>query len=91
MEQHLRGTPDGHLDRAADHRDRDPGDRGGAPPALNPCDPEPEALPFDEGGILKGGGFIIPASTMRPAPQLSPEQVAAYNRLFGLTRDPEES
>lgn len=87
MEQHLRGTPDGHMDRTADHPDRDPGDRAGTPPALT----EPERLPYDAGGWLRPGTIVIPADTMRPAPELTPEQIAAYNRLFGLIRDPEES
>lgn len=57
----------------------------------NQIGPDPEESGYDAGGWLRGGALVIPASTMRPAPQLSPEQVAAYNRLFGLTRAPEES
>lgn len=49
--------------------------------------PEPETVPpFDEGGWLNGGGYVIPASTMRPAPELTPEQLAVYQRLAAFLR-----
>lgn len=61
-----------------------------SPAPSTPPDPDPADLPYDEGGWLRPGTLVIPADTMRPAPELTPEQIAAYNRLFDLVY-PEES
>lgn len=41
---------------------------------------------YDAGGLLQGGHTVIPAATLHPAPQLTPEQVAAYTRVVELAR-----
>jgi len=55
-------------------------------------DPEPcgcgdeERRGFDAGGLLKGGKLIIPASTMQPLPELTPEQQARHNQLIMMAQ-----
>lgn len=41
--------------------------------------------PFDHGGILSSG-IVLPASTLRPEPQLSPEQTRAFERCAEIVR-----
>ena len=53
--------------------------------------PDPEESGYDAGGWLRGGCYIIPASTMNPMPQLTPEQVETFERIMRRGQVIEES